>query len=264
MIIDSHVHVYPDKIAEKAVQSVGQFYGIPMKNASGSVSALLEVGERSGVDKFLIHSVATTPHQVASINNFIAASVEAYPGKFIGFASMHPDLEEQEAELERALQLGLHGVKLHPDVQQFTIDDRRMWPTYRFCEKHGMPILFHTGDYRYEYSNPRLVVRLLEAFPDLKLICAHFGGWSEWDEAERLLPSTTVMVDCSSSFYTLTDERIMELINAFGTDRIFFGSDFPMHDPKGELERLRSLPLSEDDIKKIESENLIKFLGLEV
>lgn len=264
MIIDSHVHVYPDKIAVKAAQSVGHFYDIPMTNESGSVSALLEIGGRAGVDKFLIHSVATTPHQVGSINNFIAANIEAHPGKFIGFASMHPDLEDQEAELERALQIGLQGVKLHPDVQQFAIDDRRMWPTYRFCSEHGMPILFHTGDHRYEYSNPRIVVRLLEAFPDLKLICAHFGGWSEWDEAERLLPQTGVMVDCSSSFYALTDERIMELINAYGTDRIFFGSDFPMWDPKAELERLHSLPLSENDIRKIESENLIKFLGLKV
>lgn len=125
-----------------------------------------------------------------------------------------------------------------------------------------MPILFHTGDYRYEFSSPRLVPKILESFPDLKLICAHFGGWSEWDEAEIRLRDTNVMVDCSSSFFGMTDERAVELIEAYGDDRVLFGSDFPMWDPKSELEHFLSLPLPERSKEKILSENAIRFLGL--
>jgi len=68
---------------------------------------------------------------------------------------------------------------------------------------------------------------------------------------------------CSSSFFALSDERLMELIRAYGADRIFFGSDFPMWDPQAELQRLRSLPLTTEEIQKIESGSLMSFLGLD-
>ena len=263
MIIDSHAHVYPDKIALKATKGVSDFYDIGM-DRPGSVDELLKVGKRAGIDKFLIHSVATTPLQVESINRFISSTVNFNKDKFIGFATTHPEHKDQQAVLEQAINFGLCGVKLHPDFQKFNIDDRCMWPVYSYCEKHAMPILFHTGDYRYEFSSPHLIPRILDVFPDLKLICAHFGGWSEWDEAEKYLPQTNVMVDCSSSFFAITDERAMELIEAFGDDRVLFGSDFPMWDPGSELERLMDLPLSEDSRRKILSENIIRFLGLDI
>lgn len=262
MVIDAHAHVYPDKIAQKATNSVGDFYKLSMDAEVGSISKLLSLGEKAGIDMFLIHSVATTAHQVESIDNFIIDCVHSHPGKFIGFATGHPDIEEPEPELERILEAGLKGVKLHPDFQKFTITDPRMFRLYAFCEKNRVPILFHTGDYRYHYSNPHLVPELLEKFPDLRLICAHFGGWSEWDEAEKYLPGTGVKVDCSSSFFAISDERAVELIEAFGDNNVFFGSDFPMWDPGSELAILNRLPIPEESKEKIRSKNLIEFLGL--
>ncbi len=262
MIIDAHAHVYPEKIAQKATDAVGDFYKLDMDAEVGSVKQLLKLGEKAGIDMFLIHSVATTVHQVESIDNFIIDTMNAHPGKFIGFATGHPDNPEPEAELERVVKAGLKGVKLHPDFQKFQITDRRMDRLYKYCEDNKIPILFHTGDYRYHYSNPHLVPELLERFPDLRLICAHFGGWSEWDEAEKWLPGTGVKVDCSSSFFAISDERAVELIEAFGEDNVFFGSDFPMWDPGEELAHLRRLPISDEAKAKIESKNLIDFLGL--
>ena len=58
------------------------------------------------------------------------------------------------------------------------------------------------------------------------------------------------MVDCSSCFFTMTDERIMEFMNMYGEDRIMFGSDYPMWDAGTELARLRSLPLSKRPSKR--------------
>ena len=264
MVIDSHAHVYPDKIAEKASKSIGDFYDLDMTCQGGSVSRLIACGEEAGIDKFLIHSVATTPLQVESINNFIIRTVNEHPGKFIGFATCHPDYKDSEKELDRVLSMGLHGVKLHPDFQQFALDDRRMWPLYTYCQENKIPILFHTGDPRFEFSNPHLIPKLLELFPDLRMICAHFGGWNEWNEAAKYVPQTNVMVDCSSSFYAMTDERIVEMFELYGEDRVFFGSDFPMWSPKEELDRFLSLPLSETAKQKILSGNLINYLGLQI
>ena len=264
MIIDAHAHVYPDKIADKASVSIGKFYDLHMTCEGGSVSRLLACGIEAGIDMFLIHSVATTPMQVESINNFIIRTVRENPGKFIGFATCHPDYLDPAGEMERVLPQGLHGVKLHPDFQEFELTDKRMWPLYEYCQENGVPILFHTGDPRFEYSNPHLIPELLELFPELKMICAHFGGWNEWNEAVKYVPGTNVMVDCSSSFYAMTDERIVEMIELYGEDRIFFGSDFPMWSPKEELDRFLSLPLSQEAQQKILSGNLIKYLGLEV
>ena len=75
-IIDGHAHVYPDKIASKASKAIGEFYGVEMA-ADGTVAALLADGEKSGVAMRLIHSVATAPDKVLSINNFIAKTVAA-------------------------------------------------------------------------------------------------------------------------------------------------------------------------------------------
>ncbi len=261
MIIDAHAHVYPDKIAEKATYAVRNFYDLSKETEVGSVSKLLQLGKSANIDMFLIHSVATTTHQVESIDDFIIHTVQSHPGKFIGFATGHPEYEEPEKELERVTKAGLKGVKLHPDFQQFKITDRRMDRLYKYCEDNKLPILFHTGDYRYEYSNPHLVPELLERFPDLRIIGAHFGGWSEWDEAEKYLPGTGIKVDCSSSFFALSDERIVELIEAFGEDNVFFGSDFPMWNPEEELKRLDALPISQRAKKKILSENLLNFLN---
>ena len=67
MIIDSHAHIYPDKLARKAARSSGDFNDIDM-SLDGTGDMLLKVGDEAGVDIFLVHSVATTPHQVRSIN----------------------------------------------------------------------------------------------------------------------------------------------------------------------------------------------------
>ena len=105
-IIDSHAHIFPEKIAEKASVNIGKFYDLKM-DFDGSVKKLLEIGEKNGIDKFLVQSVATVPHQVSHINDFIAEQVSLYPDKFIGFASLNPDMDNPEEEIERVIKLGL-------------------------------------------------------------------------------------------------------------------------------------------------------------
>lgn len=175
-IIDAHCHIYPDKIAARAAQSIGEFYDIPM-DMDGTVDTLLRVGKQAGVTHYLVHSVATTPAQVHSINEFIAGTVQQHPGLMTGFGTLHPDSENIQADIEHLIDLGLKGIKLHPDFQKFNIDSEKALSIYRLVAGR-LPILIHTGDFRYDYSHPRRLKRAMEFVPDLTVIGAHFGGWS--------------------------------------------------------------------------------------
>ena len=111
MIIDIHTHVFPDKIAEKASHGIQEFYNIRVPY-DGTLSKLLELSDRAGVDKVVIHSPATTPHQVESINNFIIECTQKYPDRIIGFMTMHPDYDDINGEVERCIDAGLKGLKI--------------------------------------------------------------------------------------------------------------------------------------------------------
>lgn len=260
MIIDGHTHIFPDKIAQKASDSIGDFYKLPMRY-DGSVKTLLSIAQQNGIDMQLVHSVATVPEQVASINNFIADTVKSHPGQLIGFASLHPDMDEVEPEIERIMGLGLKGIKLHPDFQQFYIDERRMDRIYGAIEGK-LPLLVHTGDYRFDYSSPSRVVPVLERFPALEMICAHFGGWSEWDEAERCLAGRKVWVDTCSSLAMIPPDKALKLIEGFGEDYVIFGSDYPMWDSGDELLLINRLGLSETVRDKLMYKNINRLLKL--
>ncbi|MBE6827116.1 MAG: amidohydrolase [Ruminococcaceae bacterium] len=262
--IDAHCHVYPDKIAQKAADATDRFYDVH-GFGDGTIGMLMREGKKAGIDRFVVQSVATTPRQVSSINNFIADSVNKSGGILTGLGTLHPDSDDQERDVLEIISLGLHGVKLHPDIQNFKIDDYRCLKIYELCEKHRLPILMHTGDSRYDNSNPNRLVPVLEIYTDLIVVGAHFGGWSIWEEASKKLHGIkNLYVDCSSSFAWLPDnEKVKEIIYRYGTDRVMFGTDYPMWSPYTEIERFMSLNLSEEDNRKILSENAVRIYGIE-
>lgn len=263
IIIDSHCHIYPDKIAEKASESTGNFYSIQMC-LDGKISTLLEYGQNAGIDHFVVQSVATTPKQVSSINDFIANAVAESGGKFTGLGTLHPDSKDIEGDMEHLLSLGLKGVKLHPDIQDFKIDDYRNLKIYELCEKHRIPILMHTGDNRYDRSNPNRLCPILEIYNELTVIAAHFGGYSVWEEAcEKLCNFPNVYVDCSSSFAFLKPKDAERILKTYGADKVLFATDYPMWEPKSELEYFMKLKLTEKEKDKILMENAIKLFGIE-
>ena len=260
-IIDAHCHIYPEKIVDRAVAGTDHFYGTTAA-CRGTVEELFAVGDKAGIDGFLVHSVATAPKQVQSINTFIAACVAEGDGRLIGFGTIHPDSTDPEGDLEHLVSLGLRGVKIHPDIQGFDLDDPRYLRHFAWCEAHGIPVLAHTGDKRYDHSNPNRLIPVLKQFPDLRVIGAHFGGWSIWKEASgQLAGIPNLWVDCSSSLPYLTPTEAAEIIRRYGSDRVFFGSDYPMWSPEVELDSFLSVPLTPEEQRKILSQNLLDFLG---
>jgi len=259
MIIDFHAHVFPDNIAKKASDSIGRFYDMPIR-FDGTLSSLIRAERAAGIGGCVVHSVATTPSQTASINGFIAGICRANENIY-GFATIHPDQEDMAGEFERALALGLKGVKIHSDMQRTALDDARLFQLYDIIEGR-VPLLAHTGDNRFDYSNPDRLLKVLDAFPKLTVIGAHFGGWSVWREACDALRGRNIYVDCSSSFYALSPDEARALIRGYGADRVLFGSDYPMWDPGAELKFLDALGLSAADMELILHENAERLLGL--
>ncbi len=262
MIFDAHAHIFPEKIASKAVAGIGNFYDSLEMHLDGTADTLVRQGEAADVGGFLVQSVATTPEQVKSINDFISEQVKKYPDKFVGFAAMHLDFPDIEQELERAVSLGLKGIKLHPDFQRFYIDDEKAFRIYKAAEEMKLPILIHMGDSRTEFSKPARLAKILEKFPALDVIAAHFGGWSEWDSAAAILGGKRLWTDCSSSLYAMSPEHARKLIDAYGADRVLFGTDYPMWTAKEELERFERVPLTEREREMILHENAEKLLNI--
>ena len=180
--MDAHCHVYPPAIAARAVAGTDRFYDLHSVY-DGTVEDLLEKGTAAGVDHFVVQSVATSPKQVQSINEFIARTVEAADGRLTGLGTMHPDSPDLVADFRHIRELGLKGVKLHPDIHQFKIDDYRCLKIYELCEEAGLPILLHTGDSRYDYSNPNRLLPVMQIYTGLTVVGAHLAGWSVWEEA---------------------------------------------------------------------------------
>ena len=262
-VIDAHCHVYPEAIAEKAALATGNFYG-EMPFGKGTISDLIDNGKKAGIDKFIVQSVATTKTQVRKINEFIASEVASHPDTLIGLGTMHPESDDIAADFEHLKSLGLKGVKLHPDIQGFKIDDYRCLKIYELCERDGLPILMHTGDYRYDFSNPNRLIPILKIYNGLTIVGAHFGGWSIWEEASNdLYDIKNLYVDCSSSLSYIEPRISAEIIKRYGTDRVLFGTDYPLHSPVKEMEILTSLGFSDADYEKIFSKNAIKVYKLD-
>lgn len=257
-IIDAHCHIYPDKIAAPAVKSTGDFYGLSTVGL-GTTSDLLERGSNAGIDQYIIQSVATAPKQVESINHFIANSVQTSGGKFTGLGTLHPDSTNLKSDIALIKELGLRGVKLHPDIQEFKIDDYRCLKIYELCEQENLPILMHCGDSRKDFSNPNRLQPVMQIFTELTVVGAHLGGWSVWEDAlEKLQGLPNLYFDCCSCFPFMTPKKAREIIESYGVERVLFGTDYPIWDPENELKSFFSMGLSREDNQKILSENAKK------
>jgi predicted TIM-barrel fold metal-dependent hydrolase len=258
-VVDFHAHIYPEKIAAKAIANIWEFYHIPMQE-DGTAESLLKSGRRGGIEHFVVFSAAAVPGQVQTINDYIASTCREH-SEFTGFGTLHPDMENPLDEIERIIGLGLRGIKFHPDMQRFDIDDERMMDTYAALQGR-LPVIFHTGDYRYSFSHPSRLARVLDNFPQLCAVAAHFGGWSLFDIAYDYFHNRRCYFDVSSSLPFIVSRRAVELIRQYGAERFLFGSDYPMWDPAVCLEEFMSLDLADGEKEHILWKNAHAILNI--
>ena len=161
---------------------------------------------------------------------------------------------------------GFAGLKLHPEFQSFRPDDERLDPLYEGAARQGLIVFFHAGKdiaLPTVHSDPARFARLLERHPKLVVVLAHMGGWQQWGQVERQLAGRQVYLDTAFSMSSdLGARRFCRLVDAFGVDRVLFGSDGPWGDARSEVERLQAMPLSSDTRKAILWRNAASLLGM--
>ena len=260
-IIDIHTHIYPDKIARKAADSVRDFYQLRGSyEMDGSVDMLLERGKEAGISRFVVLPVSNTPNKVRSINEFILDQAGKHED-FIGFGTLHADMEGLNEEAEWIIGAGLKGIKMHPDSQRFPIDDPRLLPVYDAIQGR-IPVMLHMGDQRYNYSHPVRLRKVLDLFPRLEVIAAHFGGYSMFHTARELLWDTDCIFDISSAMMFMERGEAERYINGYGAERMAYGTDYPLWDPVEEVKRFQSLKLSERQFDQIAHKTAERILKL--
>lgn len=279
-VIDAHCHVYPQRIAARAVESIDHFY-LTHGYGKGTVSDLLATCRGTGCDGCVIQSVASTPHHVEPINHFILetlarAEAEGETVGLTGLGTLHPEHPELRSVVGEISARGLHGIKLHPDIQQFYVDDPCAYRIYELCVEYGLPILMHMGDPRFDYSHPDRLYRVLKDFPTLVVVGAHMGGWANWDYAcDRLSDLENLYVDTSSSMATrgkdygiqphvtsLTPEHMARLIRRWGAEKVLFGTDYPMWSQEEDVRVFLEMGLTEEENRCILSENARRVFGI--
>lgn len=264
MIFDVHAHIYPDKLAARAVGALNSFYNFAC-DGDGTYSDYTAACRAGGVDGFLLLGVATNAHQNRSVNAFVAESVRRARSegfRAYGFMGMSQDIGDFEAELDASAADGLCGVKLHPDIQGVDILDPRLLGLYELLQARGLPICFHAGDNRpeYRFSEPTKIARVARMFQQLRINAAHFGGYTVFDDVGDLFSCENVHVDLSSALWLIDRARALELISAFGIERVMFGTDYPVKRACDELGRFATLGLSEDDTERILGKNFESFI----
>lgn len=279
MTIDFHTHCFPDAIAAKALRKLSvAAHMTPCTD--GTAAGLSASTKEAGIDLSVALPVATSPGQVASINEFAARLNErTAETRLFSFGGAHPDDPDWRAHLDQVAARGMKGVKIHPVYQGVDLDDPRYLRILEHAGELGLIVITHAGmDIGFpgvEHCSPEMTLRALRQTGPVTLVLAHMGGWLQWEEVEALLPETSVYLDTAFSTGTaqrtdgedailmLNQERFLRMTRAFGADRVLFGTDSPWSGQRESLDWLRALPLSEAEREAILGGNAKRLLGLD-
>ena len=244
-IIDTHVHVFPQKVAIRAADNIVDYYSLS-RQGDGTVEGLLAGSSNHPEMKFVISSATLNPAKPTVGDDYMLEVAASDPARYIPLCSFHPAMgvEASVAELERCFGLGAKGVKIHSDFQKFFVDDEIPMEVYRYIASKGKPIIFHVGDPNTDFSTPKRVRRIAEEIPDLKIIAAHMCGYHVWEDAKKYLIGAGVYTDTSEALLGMSPMELVDLIRLHGVEKVMFGSDYPLWNPDFALEQIDALPLT--------------------
>ncbi|HIE13667.1 TPA: hypothetical protein EYP70_00170 [Candidatus Bathyarchaeota archaeon] len=255
----NHCHVFPKEV-----------------RAHGSLDALVEIMKKCGIDKAVAFAPFEEflPSSIGDPNEWLASELSSYP-EIVGFACINPIKQGSVKKLEKAWDLGLVGVKLHPPIQKFGINDPQAYPFYAKAQELGVILDFHVGvhGWRLMKYKPLLLDDVAYIFPNLKLIIEHVGGRGLYEEAlALLLNKKNVYAGISSCLNNKTHkawyiggEKVEELVFLIGEDRLIYGTDFPYNSAQEidhDIKLIKDLNLPQHVKEKILGENLEKLLNV--
>ena len=207
-------------------------------------------------------------------NDEVARIPSDFPGRFVAFAGVDPHKPDASEELDRSINaLGMKGAKFHPSLQNFDPSDERFFPLWGKCEELGVPCIFHTGTsgigagspggqgIRIDLSRPLLLDPVAAAFPEMKIVMAHFG-WPWHAEALAMsLHKTNLFIDISGWAPKYIPAEVVREMKGRLSDRFLWGSDYPFISPERCLGEMDGLELG-DSLEKVLKTNAMGLLGL--
>ncbi len=266
MIIDFHTHIFPDKLADKAIAKLSAIGGIPA-HSDGKADSLVKSMQENGIDKSVVLNVATNAEQVDNVNKFALYIKENYKS-LIPFGSIHPLSENPREILKTLKDNGIRGLKLHPDYVKTSVDNERFAPVFAAANEFDIPVVIHTG---WDFASPDFVhasadaiLKVISRFPELKLVCAHFGNNRFWDEVIQKLCGKRLYFDTALACkrFGMTKETAETIIKNHDGGKILFGSDMPWCEA-GEVQRfIESLDIGREQKERIFYKNAMKLLYL--
>jgi predicted TIM-barrel fold metal-dependent hydrolase len=279
MIIDFHTHVLSPRIKNNRSHYVDSDPGFALiysdkKARIATAEELIDSMDRDGVDISVIVNYGWSTHELCvETNDYILESMTRYPKRLIGFGSIQPYAYEAAiAEVERCARGGIKGIgELRPDMQlpDFT-QKEAMQPIVEVLQKHKLILLVHASEpVGHLYSGkgsvtPDVLYPFITNFPDLPIVCAHWGGglpfYTLMPEVREALEN--VYFDTAASPFLYRPEIYHQVSQLVGADRILFGSDYPLMPPARLLQEISSVDLPEEARRLILSGNARRLLGI--
>lgn len=262
MILDFHTHIFPDALASKVIPTLSGRSGLS-PTADGTADGLLRSMDEAGISRAVALSIATNAKQMHNVNSF-ALSLQGH-SRLIPFGSVHPNGDWQY-ELDRLADGGIKGIKLHPDYQDFFIDDPDLQPIYEAILKKGFILLFHTGtDIGIPepiHATPERIHHIMGLLRGEKAVLAHMGGFQQWDGVEQYLLGEDIYLDTSFTAGYIGEERMTAMLTRHRADRLLFATDCPWGSQHEEVQMMERLPLSQELKEQIYSKNACQLLAI--
>jgi len=279
MIIDFHTHVFSPQIKKNRNKYIERdpcfalLYSNP-NSKMATADELIASMDEAGVDISVILNIGWTTHELClETNDYIIESVSRYPQRLVGFCAVQPQSPEAAvAEIERCAQAGIRGVgEMRPDMQPFDLGDELvMEPLVEVLRKHQLILLLHASEpVGHDYPGkggitPDILYPFIASFPDLTIVCAHWGGglpfYALMPEVEKAM--SNVFFDTAASPLLYTPQVYNQVIQLVGADKILFGSDYPLLAQSRLLEEIKALGLPEEIKELILSGNAQRLLGI--
>lgn len=261
-MIDFHTHIFPEKIAGKTLQILGDKSGM-VPAGDGTAPGLLKSTEEAGLELSITLPVVTNPAQFESINRF---AEQFRGGKILSFGGIHPDSADYKGELRSLKERGFIGIKLHPDYQETFIDDIRYQRIISYASELDFIISVHAGfDPGYPkctHCTPKRTRAVIEALKPPKMVLAHMGGFKYWDEVEEELVGLDVWFDTAVVFPYMDDAQFIRICRNHGVEKILFATDSPWAGQKAFVEYFQNMDMTAEEKRLIFSENARKLLTL--
>jgi predicted TIM-barrel fold metal-dependent hydrolase len=276
-MIDFHTHIFPPWLRERRDEYIKRdpcfslLYSQP-KARIATVEELLASMDEAGIDVSVVLNIGWVSHELCvRTNDYILDSVSRYPGRLVGFCAIQPTAGDAAiAELERCAKAGAKGIgELRSDVQGFDLADKKtMKPVVDAELKHNLIFLTHSSEpVGHEYSGkgsitPDVLYSFITAFPNLKIVCAHWGGglpfYALMPEVAKALGN--VFFDTAATVFLYKPEIFEQVRRIIGSDKILFGTDYPLMHQNRVIAQVQSSQLLKEDKARILGANAQKLL----